>query len=276
MNYRHIYHAGNFADVFKHAILCLVIERLKRKDAPFAVIDTHAGAGLYDIAGPEAHKTGEFARGYAQIAAADLPAALAPYRDAVARVNPGPALRFYPGSPLIALALMRPRDRLVACELHPEDAEALQRAVAGDRRAEVHARDGYAALKAFLPPRERRGLVLIDPPFEAEEERRQVVRALAMAYERWPTGIYALWYPIKAEAEARMFHAELANTGIRRQLAAELRIAGTGDGTRMNGCGLVLVNPPFRLDQELAEMLPALHRRLADRGGTRISWIVPE
>jgi 23S rRNA (adenine2030-N6)-methyltransferase len=276
MNYRHIYHAGNFADVFKHAILTLLIERLKAKETPFAAIDTHAGAGLYDISGPEAQKTGEFARGYGRVAAADLPAALAPYRAAVQRVNPDLALRIYPGSPLLMLSLMRPQDRLVACELHPEDARALKRALGRDKRAEVHARDGYAALKGFLPPRERRGLVLIDPPFEAPEERRRVAHALAMAHARWPTGTYALWYPIKADSEARLFHAELANTGVRRQLAAELRIADGDDPARLNGCGMVVVNPPYRLEESLAEMLPAMHRRLADRGGAHLAWIATE
>ncbi|MCC6471740.1 MAG: 23S rRNA (adenine(2030)-N(6))-methyltransferase RlmJ [Alphaproteobacteria bacterium] len=276
MNYRHLYHAGNFADVFKHAILALVIERLKAKDAPFAVIDTHAGAGLYDISGPEAQKTGEFARGYGQIASADLPAALAPYRAAVAQVNPEVALRFYPGSPLLALALMRPRDRLVACELHPDEARALKRALGRDKRAEVHERDGYAALKAFLPPKERRGLVLIDPPFEAPAERRRVVRALAQAHARWPTGIYALWYPIKADSEARLFHAELANTGIRRQLACEVRMQAGDEPARLNGCGLVIVNPPFQIEATLRQVLPALHAALAGAGGTRVDWVVPE
>jgi 23S rRNA (adenine2030-N6)-methyltransferase len=276
MNYRHAYHAGNFADVFKHAILALLVERLKAKPTPFAVIDTHAGAGLYDTAGPEAQKTGEFAAGYGRIAAGAPEPALAPYLAAVDAVNPDRARRFYPGSPLVALALMRPQDRLVACELHPEDARALKRTLAGDPRAHVHARDGYAALKALLPPRERRGLVLLDPPFEQPDERRRAVRALTAAHARWPTGIYALWYPIKAAAEAGLLHAELANTGIRRQLAAELRIAGADDPARLNGCGLAIVNPPFRLDETLATTLPALQRRLAPAGGTRLAWIVPE
>jgi 23S rRNA (adenine2030-N6)-methyltransferase len=276
MNYRHLYHAGNFADVFKHAILTLLIERLKAKDTPFAVIDTHAGAGLYDISSDEARKTGEFARGYGQIAAAALPAELKPYVAAVGTLNPDGAMRWYPGSPLLALALMRPRDRLVACELHPEDARELKHALARDKRAEAHRRDGYAALKALLPPRERRGLVLIDPPFEAPEERRQVARALAIAHARWPTGVYALWYPIKSDSEARLFHAELANTGIGRQLAAEMRVADGDDPARLNGCGLVIVNPPYRLDETLRRVLPPLHARLAERGGVRVEWVAAE
>lgn len=275
MNYRHIYHAGNFADVFKHAILTLVIERLKAKPAPFAVIDTHAGVGRYDVTSAEAQRTGEFARGYGQVAAA-LPKALAPYRDAVANLNPSGTPRFYPGSPALALALLRPQDRLVACELHPEDARHLKLALRGDRRAEVHHRDGYQALKAFLPPKERRGLVLIDPPFETPDERRTIVQALAMAHERWPTGIYALWYPIKANSEATLLHGELANTGIRRQTALELRLYGGDHPARLNGCGLAVVNPPFRFDAIALPILQALHRALGAEGGTRMVEIAAE
>lgn len=275
MNYRHLYHAGNFADVFKHALLTLLIVRLKDKDTAFAVIDTHAGAGIYDIASAEAQRTGEFARGYAQVAAT-LPEALLPYRDVVAAQNPDGALRFYPGSPAIALALLRPQDRLVACELHPEDARHLKIALRDDKRAEIHHRDGYQALKAFLPPRERRGLVLIDPPFETPDERRTLVRALAMAHARWPTGLYALWYPIKANSEARLLHAELANTGIRRQTAFELRLHGGDNPAQLNGCGLVMVNPPFRFDALALPILQALHHALGAEGGTRMVEIAGE
>lgn len=275
MNYRHLYHAGNFADVFKHALLTLLIGRLKEKDTPFAVIDTHAGAGVYDTASAEAQRTGEFARGYGQVVAT-LPEALRPYRDAVAALNSAGAVRFYPGSPALALALMRPDDRLVACELHPDDARHLKLALQGDKRAEIHHREGYRALRAFLPPRERRGLVLIDPPFETPDERRTLVRALAVAHARWPTGIYALWYPIKTDSEARLLHAELANTGIRRQVAFELRIHDGDDPARLNGCGLAIVNPPFGFDTLALPILQALHRGLATEGGARLVEIAPE
>lgn len=275
MNYRHLYHAGNFADVFKHALLTLLIERLKAKDTPFAVLDTHAGAGIYDTASAEAQRTGEFARGYGQVAAT-LPAALQPYRDAVAALNPDGALRFYPGSPVLALALMRPQDRLIACELHPEDARHLKLALRDDKRAEIHHRDGYQALKALLPPRERRGLVLVDPPFETPDERRVLVRALVAAHERWATGTYALWYPIKANSEAKLLHAELANTGIRRQIAIELRLHAGDDPARLNGCGLAIVNPPFRFDAAALPVVQALHRVLGGEGGTRLVEIAGE
>lgn len=276
MNYRHIYHAGNFADVFKHAILTLVIERLKAKPAPFAVIDTHAGVGRYDVTSAEAQRTGEFARGYGQMQSTDLGPELAPYREAVQSLNPDGALRFYPGSPLLALHLLRAQDRLVACELHPEDARHLKLALRGDKRATAHHRDGYAALKSLLPPKERRGLVLIDPPFETQGERRQVVKALADAHARWPTGIYALWYPIKSDAEAKLLHAELANTGIRKLLAAEIRVRAGDDPRMLNGCGMILANPPFELDQALSRRLPALHAALSPAGGISVEWVVPE
>jgi 23S rRNA (adenine2030-N6)-methyltransferase len=280
MNYRHIYHAGNFADVFKHAVLTLLVERLKDKPAPFCVLDTHAGAGLYDVESAEAQKTGEFARGFGQFAGAagagELPAGLAPYLAAVRAANPAGGARFYPGSPRLVRALLRPQDRLVACELHPEDAASLKHLFAHDPQVQVHRRDGYEALGALLPPREKRGLVLIDPPFEEPGERRQVAQALARAHARWPQGVYAIWYPIKAEAEARLFHGELANTGIRRQLAAEITVCAGGDPETLNGCGMAIVNPPFRLEETLGRVLPAVHARLAAEGGTRAAWLVPE
>ena len=276
MNYRHIYHAGNFADVFKHAVVTLIVERLKEKPAAFTVLDTHAGAGLYDVESAEAQKTGEFARGYAQAAGqGGLPPAFAPYEEAVRAVNPGGGSRFYPGSPALVRALLRPQDRLMACELHSEDAAALKRRFSGDKQVQVHYRDGYEAMGALLPPRERRGLVLIDPPFEEEGERRRVVQALAQAHGRWPTGVYAIWYPVKAAAEAGLFHAELANTGIPRQLLAEMTLSDNGDPAQLNGCGMVLVNPPYRLDETLRDALPALHKKLARGGGIALRWMVP-
>ncbi len=277
MNYRHIYHAGNFADVFKHAVVTLIVERLKEKLAPFVVLDTHAGAGLYDVASAEALKTGEFALGYGQIAGqGGLPAELAPYAAAIEAANPGGGSRYYPGSPVLVRALLRPQDRLVACELHPEDAAELKAHFHGDKQVQVHRRDGYEALGAMLPPKEKRGLVLIDPPFEDAGERRKVVRALVRAHGRWPQGVYAIWYPIKGGAEARLLHAELANTGIARQLAAEIIVRTGDDPEVLNGCGMAIVNPPFRLDETLGRVLPALHKKLAAEGAAAVRWLAPE
>lgn len=275
MNYRHIFHAGNFADVFKHAVLTLLVERLKAKDTGFAVIDTHAGAGLYDVTSAAAQRTGEFTRGYGRVAGR-LPDELAAYGAAVAALNPTGGIAVYPGSPALVRHLLRPQDRLVACELHPEDAAALKRNLAGDRRVQCHHRDGYEALKALLPPKERRGMVMIDPPFEAADERRVVARALATAHARWPTGIYAIWYPIKARSERDLFHGEIVNTGIRRLLAVGM-LVDTGDrADRLNGCGMIVVNPPHGLDQLLHSVLPALRRLLAEQGGVAVEWLVPE
>lgn len=270
MNYRHVFHAGNFADVLKHAVLTLLVERLKAKPGAFAVIDTHAGAGIYDVTSAAAQRTGDFARGYGQVAG-KLPAALKSYADAVEALAP-----LYPGSPALVRHLLRPQDRLVACELHPEDARSLKQTMAGDQRVQCHHRDGYQALRAFLPPKERRGLVLIDPPFEEADERRRVARALGEAHARWPTGIYAIWYPIKTQGEKRLFHGELVNTGIRRVLSAELLIDAGDRAEKLNGCGMVVVNPPHGLDETLRAVLPDLHKALSDQGGSAVDWLVPE
>ncbi|HSK39420.1 MAG TPA: 23S rRNA (adenine(2030)-N(6))-methyltransferase RlmJ, partial [Arenibaculum sp.] len=189
MNYRHVFHAGNFADVMKHAVVAMLVEQLKAKPAPFCVLDTHAGTGRYDLAGESALRTNEAAGGIGRIMAArgHLPDGLGPYLDAVDAMNPVGPLRWYPGSPRIVRALMRPDDRLVLAELHPEDAAALKREFAGDRQVAVHHMDGWLALRAHLPPRERRGLVLVDPPFEAADEFAQLVAGLALAQRRWPT-----------------------------------------------------------------------------------------
>jgi 23S rRNA (adenine2030-N6)-methyltransferase len=282
MNYRHAYHAGNFADVVKHATLALVIERLKAKDAPFAVLDTHAGIGRYDLSSIEAQKTGEFRDGVLRLLESPpkaLPAELEPYLAVVRNLNRGrPELRWYPGSPRLALDLLRPQDRMVLLELHPEDARTLSALFAGDRRVSVHNSDGYIGLKAFLPPKERRGLVLIDPPFERRDEFERLARGLRHAHRRWASGQYLLWYPIKDRAPVDAFHAALKAAGIARVLVAELLLRPANDPERLNGCGLVLVNPPWRLDAALASLLPKLAELFgaAPRAGARLDWLVPE
>ena len=282
MNYRHAYHAGNFADVVKHAALALTIERLKAKDAPFCVIDTHAGLGRYDLSSAEAQKTGEFRGGVLRLLESDpasLPPELAPYLAVVRAMNKGSAaLRWYPGSPRLALDLMRPQDRLMLLELHPEDARTLAGLFAGDARVSVHNADGYMGLKAFLPPKQRRGLVLVDPPFERKDELARLARGLRQAYRRWATGQYLLWYPIKARAPVDAFHDELKAAGIPRILVAELLLRPATDPERLNGCGLVLVNPPWRMDAALAAWLPKLAELFgAARGaGASVRWLVPE
>ncbi len=201
MNYRHAFHAGNFADVVKHAVLARVVAQLREKQTAFRIIDTHAGAGVTDLTGPEASRTGEWRNGIGRLVAAELEppirALLAPYLDAVAGYNPPGRLRAYPGSPLLAASWLRPQDRLIACEVVPQAARALTQALQTDRRAKVIPIDGWTALAAYLPPKERRGLVLIDPPFEAPGELDRLPEDLARAHRKWATGIYLLWYPVK-------------------------------------------------------------------------------
>ncbi|HEV7368501.1 23S rRNA (adenine(2030)-N(6))-methyltransferase RlmJ [Arenibaculum sp.] len=279
MNYRHAFHAGNFADVMKHAVLALILRHLGAKPAPYCVLDTHAGTGRYDLASGPSTRTGEAERGIVRLMRerAALPPDLSPYLEAVEALNAGGGLRHYPGSPRLARALMRPQDRLVLAELHPEDAAALKREFAHDRQAAVHHMDGYLALKAHLPPAERRGLVLVDPPFETPDEFDQLVAGLALAHRRWPAGIKALWYPIKDRPAVWRFHDALEASGVPRILLAELTIHREDTHQRLNGSGMVLVNPPWRLDGTLATVLPALHAALgAEEGGARVEWLVPE
>ncbi|MGQ9371430.1 23S rRNA (adenine(2030)-N(6))-methyltransferase RlmJ [Azospirillum sp. A39] len=278
MNYRHAFHAGNFADVMKHAVLAAILTHLRAKAAPFCVVDTHAGLGRYDLASAPARRTGEFADGVARLFGGTAPHPLfAPFLEAVHGLNPDGVLRWYPGSPLLARGLMRPQDRMVAVELHPEDAAALRQEFAGDRQVTVLEKDAYAALKAQVPPRERRGVVLVDPPFEEPDEFSRLAAGLAAAHRRWSTGIYALWYPIKERPAVWRFQEALEATGIRRILLAELTIHPEDTHLRLNGCGMAIVNPPWTLDAALAEALPALHAALPTTGGgAAVSWLVPE
>jgi 23S rRNA (adenine2030-N6)-methyltransferase len=274
MNYRHAYHAGNFADVVKHVAISLVLAHLKRKDAPFCVVDTHAGIGLYDLAGEEAGKTLEHEQGIGRLLAGPpLPAQFSDYLAAVRAVNrPDGPLRFYPGSPRIARHLLRPGDRLALVELHPEDVKILKAEFRGDVQVGVHAGDAYVALKALLPPKERRGLVLVDPPFEVADEFQQIVRGLTEAMRRWPTGIYGVWYPIKNPAPVERFLAEMTAFG-RPCLTAEFYRYPPDRPDRLNGCGLLLVNPPWRIDQDLEALLPVLSERLGASGPAAVRWL---
>ncbi len=276
MNYRHAFHAGNAADVMKHAVLCLLLERLRAKPAPFCVLDTHAGIGRYDLTADAARRTGEADAGIRRVLGdARAHPALAPYLAAVRSFNTGgEGIRWYPGSPRLARAFLRDQDRLVLAELHPDDAAALRREFAGDGRTAVHHMDGWLALKAFLPPAEKRGLVLVDPPFEAPDDLDRLVQGLRLAHRRWPTGQFALWHPIKDRAAVWRLHQALEDTGIPKMLAAELTWGGEDRHDRLNGSGMVLVNPPWQLDAILAELLPALHLSLgAAAGGAAVDWI---
>lgn len=280
LSYRHIYHAGNFADVFKHVVLVQLLRALQRKDAPMFVLDTHAGVGRYDLGTDEAQKNREFAAGVQRtLECAEPPAAVAGYLDLVRAENAGAdALRQYPGSPRLIRALLRPQDRLALTELHPADFAALKDVFAGDRQVAVHKQDAYQGLKAFLPPKERRGLVLIDPPYELKDEYARVAAGLQAAHARWPTGVYAVWYPILSRSLVTRFHNAIAATGIRRILCAELRIGADTDRTGFVGSGMLIVNPPWPLHEDLAQPLSWLRRCLdpEGQGGQRLDWLVPE
>ncbi|MGH8123036.1 MAG: 23S rRNA (adenine(2030)-N(6))-methyltransferase RlmJ, partial [Rudaea sp.] len=245
MNYRHAFHAGNFADVFKHAILVGLIDALKAKPAPFCYIDTHAGAGKYDFRDEEARKTGEHVDGVQRLLIApSLPDSLRRYFDLLRAANSADAsghLNVYPGSPLIASLLMRATDRAALCELQPDEAAKLKALFAHDARVGVHQRDGYVALEGLLPPKERRGLVLIDPPFEVQHAEFGLIRdALESAYARWPTGIYAIWYPIKLRRAVLPFYRRFVSKGIKKTLMAELMLHADDSPLRLNGCGMVI------------------------------------
>jgi 23S rRNA (adenine2030-N6)-methyltransferase len=266
VNYVHAFHAGSFADVFKHAVLARILHYLRGKPAAFRVIDIHAGAGLYDLAGPEAVRGGEWRDGIAKLmdacAAVALPTPvtglLAPYLDVIGALNTPGRLVTYPGSPAIARAFLRAQDRLIACEREPSAAAALARNLRGDARIKTLAMDGWTALTATVPPKERRGLVLIDPPFEAADDFARLAQGLATAHRKWPTGLYMLWYPIKDRGGPDRLAKALRRLRLAKVLRAELNVAPLGDLTRLNGCGLILVNPPWTLAGELAILLPAL------------------
>jgi 23S rRNA (adenine2030-N6)-methyltransferase len=282
MNYRHAFHAGNAADVMKHAALARVLAYLNKKDTPYRVLDTHAGAGLYDLGGVSAQRTGEADAGIERVLEADLPAPaaelLAPYLDAVRHLRSHAGARRYPGSPALALALSRPQDRFLFCELHFEERAKLEKNVGGDPRAKVLSQDGWNAIAAHLPPRERRGLVLVDPPFEEGGEFQRLIGALTTFHERFATGILMLWYPIKDLRAVDAFRREVAQVGLPKTLRVELDFAEVRTTTALSGSGLIIVNPPFTLADEMRTILTALAPLLAHdgKGRARVSWIVPE
>lgn len=264
MNYRHGYHAGNFADVVKHIALIAILTHLKKKDAPFAVIDTHGGRGAYDLTGGEARKTGEAANGIGLLRAlaGPLPPALAAYLEIAGQ---GAS---YPGSPLITARLLRPADRLVAIEKHPQEAAALRDVLALWRKVAVEEADGYARLPKLLPPPERRGLILIDPPFEAADEFEQLAAALRAAWRRFPTGIYLIWYPIKAQGAADAFVGEALATGAASALTIEIavEVPAAPDGReKLSRAGLLVLNPPYGFAEEMAAVLARLEQALVAR-----------
>jgi 23S rRNA (adenine2030-N6)-methyltransferase len=265
MNYRHGFHAGNFADVVKHALLARVVAHLLKKDAPFRVIDTHAGSGRTNLAGEQATRGGEWRDGIGRVFghrfAPQIEELLAPYREGVAACNEAGALKIYPGSPLLILHWLRAQDRLIACELETGAAQALARNLRHDARAKAIAIDGWTALNAYIPPKERRGLVLIDPPFEDKDEFGHLAAALAAAHAKWRTGILLAWYPIKDPRAIAGFFRSLAAQPMADALRMEL-VAETAEPQGLHGTGLLCINPPYPLAAEARLLLPALARTL--------------
>lgn len=275
MNYRHGYHAGNFADLLKHTALCELLRLLTAKDKKLFVLDTHAGAGGYDLAGSQARRTGEAEAGIGRLMSESrtgMPAAVARYLAAVQAYDrkfgpPGGVLHRYPGSPRLVRAALRPGDRFLACERHPEEALLLKREFAGDRAVEVRQADGYHAIKATLPPVERRALVLIDPPFEATDEFEVLTRAVRHGLRRLATGCFAIWYPIKDEAAVASFMASLAEENY---LRLELDLGPRTPDGKLAACGLVVINPPWKFEEAMREALPWIAARLGDGASSSV------
>jgi 23S rRNA (adenine2030-N6)-methyltransferase len=281
MNYRHAFHAGGPADVVKHAVLARILVHLCEKAAAFRVIDTHAGAGLYDLRGPDTSRSPEFRDGIQRLLAAALDDAarelLAPYLDVVTGLNEAGVLATYPGSPALARAFLRPQDRLIACELEPGAAAALARHLGRDRRVKAVAIDGWVALNAYVPPPERRGVVLIDPPFEKPGDFERLSRALAAAHRKWTTGIFVMWYPIKSRAEPDALARRLRRAAIPKILRAEIAFDTSSSPGRLAGSGLIVVNPPWMLQSELGVLMPALARAFgSSHDGARVDWLAGE
>lgn len=278
LSYRHLFHAGNFADVFKHTLLTHLLLALNKKDKPYFYLDTHAGIGRYDLSHPWAQKGREYESGITKLwERDDAPAALKPYLDIVRAENADGHARYYPGSPLIVRRLIRPIDRMVLTELNKTDCAQLHQQFARDRRVTVKLMDGYQSLKAHLPPPERRGLVLIDSSFDRAREFARLASALHEAHERWETGMYALWYPLMGAGVTRGFERLIEDTGIRKVLQFELQIL-PDDASTIPGCGMIIINPPWKFDTEMRTLLRWLWSALTvgGAGGVKVRWLARE
>ena len=279
LSYRHQFHAGNVSDVFKHALLSRLLIALSRKDKPYFMLDTHAGLGLYDLEHPWSQKTAEWRMGIGRIwARADAPAALQPYLEIVRADNPDGHLRHYPGSPRIARKLMRADDRLALCELNKDDCATLKAVFADTHHTAIHNQDGFSAIRAFLPPQERRGLTFIDASFDQADEFGRIMRSVKEAYARFATGMIAVWYPLMAPSAMQAFARSLQGAGLPKTLQLELTVHPDDWTEHIRGSGMVIVNPPFGLDKEARPLIDWLWQALSPQkeGGTRCDWLVTE
>ncbi|EGR4362511.1 23S rRNA (adenine(2030)-N(6))-methyltransferase RlmJ [Vibrio cholerae] len=278
LSYRHSFHAGNHADVLKHIVQSLILNSLQQKEKPFVYHDTHSGVGRYDLTHEWSEKTGEYKQGIARVWQQDhIPAELDSYLDAIRQLNQGETLRYYPGSPRVARAHLREQDRMVLTELHPSDYPLLEQEFHRDRQVSIYKEDGFARLKASLPPQERRGLVLIDPPYELAKEYRDVVRAITQSYKRWATGIYAIWYPVVNRCDIDDMLESLQGLEIRKILQIELGVAPDTNERGMTASGMIVINPPWTLESQMQTILPFLKQAIAPATGHyKVEWVVPE
>lgn len=279
LSYRHSFHAGNHADVLKHTVQSLIIESLKEKEKAFVYLDTHSGAGRYFLGSDHSQKTEEYVEGIARIwQRDDIPDELSAYIQAVKTYNHQQQLKYYPGSPLIAKVLLRPQDKLHLSELHPSDYPLLRNEFAKDLRATVVKADGYQQIKSQLPPLCRRGFVLIDPPYELKTDYQDVVAGIKEGHKRFATGVYAIWYPVVLRQQIKRMVKDLQETGIRRILQIELAVKPDSDRYGMTGSGMIVINPPWKLEQQMGNVLPWLHKTLVPQGTghTLLHWVTPE
>ncbi|MDE1309806.1 23S rRNA (adenine(2030)-N(6))-methyltransferase RlmJ [Vibrio aestuarianus subsp. cardii] len=278
LSYRHSFHAGNHADVLKHIVQSLILNALQQKDKPFVYHDTHSGVGRYDLTHEWSEKTGEYKQGIARVwAQNDIPQDIQSYLDAVKALNEGDELRYYPGSPRVARAHLRTNDRMVLTELHPSDYPLLEQEFHRDRQVSIYKEDGFQRLVGSLPPKERRGLVLIDPPYELASEYRDVVKAIAKSYKRWATGVYAIWYPVVNRDTIDDMLEGLESLGIRKILQIELGVSPDTNERGMTASGMIVINPPWKLESQMQEILPFLKQAIAPATGHfKVEWVVPE
>ncbi|QTO08379.1 23S rRNA (adenine(2030)-N(6))-methyltransferase RlmJ [Proteus mirabilis] len=279
LSYRHSFHAGNHADVLKHIVQTLIIESLKEKEKPFLYLDTHAGAGRYQLTNAHATRTGEYLEGIARLwQQEEVPELILPYLEAVGSLNTSDELRYYPGSPLLAAKLLREQDLLMLTELHPTDFPLLRTEFSRDKCVRVCREDGFGQLKSKLPPASRRGFALIDPPYELKQDYSAVVKGIVEGYKRFATGTYAIWYPVVHRQQIKRMLKELEATGIRKILQIELAVKPDSDQLGMTASGMIVINPPWKLASQMASILPWLHKTLVPEGTghTLVEWVVPE
>ncbi|MEY1272123.1 23S rRNA (adenine(2030)-N(6))-methyltransferase RlmJ [Proteus mirabilis] len=279
LSYRHSFHAGNHADVLKHIVQTLIIESLKEKEKPFLYLDTHAGAGRYQLTNAHATRTGEYLEGIARLwQQEEVPELILPYLEAVSSLNTSGELRYYPGSPLLAAKLLREQDLLMLTELHPTDFPLLRTEFSRDKRVRVFREDGFGQLKSKLPPASRRGFALIDPPYELKQDYSAVVKGIVEGYKRFATGTYAIWYPVVHRQQIKRMLKELEATGIRKILQIELAVKPDSDQLGMTASGMIVINPPWKLASQMTSILPWLHKTLVPEGTghTLVEWVVPE